>query len=53
MDLPQGKIRVLEVELLRAPTIGLLLDYKFQDLHCGARNCGHAIPINDYVLVAC
>lgn len=51
MDLPEGEVRVLEVELVGAPAVGEHVQHEFDDLSGRALDEGDARLVNDDVLV--
>jgi hypothetical protein len=51
MDLPEGEVRVLEVELVGAPAIGEHVQHELDDLSGRALYEGDAGLVDDYVLV--
>jgi hypothetical protein len=52
MDLPEGKIRVLEVQLLGTPSIRLLLDHQLNYLHRRVHDGRNTVLIKNYMFVA-
>ena len=53
MDLPEGKIRMLEMHLVGTPTIGLLLDNQLDDLRRRGGDCWDVVLVQFNMFVAC